>query len=271
MEAKLGAINGIANREDGSVPLFAPQGREFLGGDLLAQCLHALGVRIAFGLHGGHLDAFLMGCHEAGIKLIDTRHETVAVLAAEGYSKVANKVGVAFVTANSGFSNGLPGLASAMADRSPVFCITSSPPLRDAETNTLQGFHQQDIVAKPLTKFAHRVTNAEEIPRLVAHAWRTAISGAPGPVLIDFPIDVLFTPPDLPRISWGAIARPALSKPAPDPTSIELTMAYLQKAERPCVITGTGMKIDAVSSCPFPKKQKRATSPSQGPMDSTTV
>ena len=79
-----------------------PKKREFLGGDLLAQSLAQLGVKVAFGLHGGHLDAFLYGCADAGIDLTDTRHETVAVQAAESYAKVSNKVGVCFVTANSG-------------------------------------------------------------------------------------------------------------------------------------------------------------------------
>ena len=79
-----------------------PQNREFLGGDLLAQSLKHLGTEVAFGLHGGHLDAFLVGADEIGIKLIDTRHETVAVQAAEGYAKISGKIGVCFVTANSG-------------------------------------------------------------------------------------------------------------------------------------------------------------------------
>lgn len=80
-----------------------PKNREFSGGDLLAQTLQHLGVETAFGLHGGHLDAFLVGADEIGIKLIDTRHETTAVQAAEGYAKVSGKVGCCFVTANSGY------------------------------------------------------------------------------------------------------------------------------------------------------------------------
>lgn len=80
-----------------------PETREILGGDVLAQSLRNLGTEVAFGLHGGHLDAFLVGAHDAGIKLIDTRHETTAVQAAEGYAKIAGKVGVCFVTANSGY------------------------------------------------------------------------------------------------------------------------------------------------------------------------
>lgn len=78
-----------------------PQGRELKGGDVLAQTLKQLGVEVAFGLHGGHLDAFLMAADDIGIKLVDTRHETVAVQAAEGYNKVKNRVGVCFVTAST--------------------------------------------------------------------------------------------------------------------------------------------------------------------------
>jgi len=96
------AANGASSFESPALELKEPKGREFLGGDLLAQSLHALGVRVAFGLHGGHLDAFLMGAHDIGIKLVDTRHETVSVQAAEGYAKVSGNVGISFITANSG-------------------------------------------------------------------------------------------------------------------------------------------------------------------------
>ncbi|KAF2029703.1 acetolactate synthase I/II/III large subunit [Setomelanomma holmii] len=219
-----------------------PKGRELLGGDLLAQCLHQLGVRVAFGLHGGHLDAFLMGCIDVGIELIDTRHETVAVQAAEGYAKVSGKTGCCFVTANSGFCNGLPGLATAFADRSPILCITSSPPLRDAETNALQGFHDQVVLARPMTKFAHRLTTVLEIPRIVSLAWRIASSGAPGPVLLDFPIDVLFTPVEVERVAWGNITAPPVSPPGSEADAIRELAGLLKAAERPVVVIGTGAR-----------------------------
>ena len=80
-----------------------PKKRDLLGGDLLAQTLAHLGVEVSFGIHGGHLDAFLIGCDLVGIKLVDTRHESTAVQAAEGYAKVSGKVGCCFVTANSGY------------------------------------------------------------------------------------------------------------------------------------------------------------------------
>ncbi|KAF2448118.1 thiamine diphosphate-binding protein [Karstenula rhodostoma CBS 690.94] len=143
--------------------------RELTGGGLLAQTLKRIGTEVAFGVHGGHLDAFLIGYEHAGVKLVNTRHKTVAVQAAEGYAKVSGKLGVCFVTANSGFGNGLPRLATA-------------PPLRDLENNSLQAFLDQVVVAKPITKFAHRVTHGEEVPRLVSEQLLALASAANIPV-----------------------------------------------------------------------------------------
>ncbi|TID06495.1 Benzaldehyde lyase [Colletotrichum higginsianum] len=219
-----------------------PENRELVGGDLLAQSLARLGATVAFGIHGGHLDSFLMAAVEANIKLVDVRHETVAVQAAEGWAKVRGNdaPGVCFITANSGFCNGLPGLGTAFADRSPVFCVTSSPPLRDAETNALQGFHDQVVLARPVTKFAHRVTSADEIPRVVSLAWRATTAGAPGPVLVDFPIDVLFTPVRAGSIAWGSVTAPPVSYPAPDPGAVDETVRLWREAKRPVIIVSTG-------------------------------
>ena len=96
------AVNLRATMSSSKFDLKMPKNREFLGGDLLAQSLAQVGVKVAFGIHGGHLDAFLMGCSDAGIDLVDVRHETVAVQASEAYAKVSGKVGVSFITANSG-------------------------------------------------------------------------------------------------------------------------------------------------------------------------
>ena len=98
------------------------------------------------------------------------------------------------------------------------------------------------VVAKPITKFAHRITNVEEIPRIVAHGFRVATSGAPGPVLLDFPIDVLFSPPNFSRISWGSINRPLAYLPGPDPRAIEEVVSLWSQSERPVIITGTGAR-----------------------------
>lgn len=231
-----------AHHEKFEPTITLPKGRDFNGGDLLAQTLKHLGVEIAFGLHGGHLDAFLMGAHESGIKLVDTRHETAAVQAAEGYNKIKNEVGVCFVTANSGFCNGIPGLATAFADRSSILCITSSSPQRDSEANVLQGFHDQIVLSAPITRFAHRIIHVEEIPRLVSYAWRRATASPPGPVLLDFPIEVLFSPVPTNRISWGSVGAPPAYPPGPNPEAVRKAVELLKNAQRPIIVTGSGAR-----------------------------
>jgi len=106
----------------------------------------------------------------------------------------------------------------------------------------LQGFHDQTIVAKPITKFAHRVTNVEEIPRLAAYAYRAANSGIKGPVLLDCPIDVLFSPPQIHRIAYGATLVPPAYAPAPDPAALDELSTMWKVAKRPVIITGTGVR-----------------------------
>ena len=95
------------------------------GGDLVARTLADVGVEVAFGLHGGHLDAMLVACARLGIRLVDVRHEAVAVNAADGYARSTGRLGVAFATAGSGFSNAVAGLGPARIDRSPLLLLTS--------------------------------------------------------------------------------------------------------------------------------------------------
>lgn len=209
------------------------------GGDLLARTLRDAGVTAAFGVHGGHLDAFLVGCARHGIRLVDTRHEAAAVHAADGYARTAGGLGVAFATAASGFSNALAGLTHAHADRTPLLLITSSPPLRDAEANVLQGGIDQVALARPAAKWTHKVTVTEEIPHLVSYAIRTARAGAPGPVVLDIPIDVLFRPVRAEQIHAGGGARLA-APPAPSPSALAEAVQLLRAAERPVIIAGAG-------------------------------
>lgn len=214
------------------------------GGDLLAGALAAHGVEVAFGLHGGHLDPLLLAARRLGIRLVDTRHEAAAVNAADGYARVSGRVGVAFATAGAGFSNAVAGLGVAYADRSPVLLITSSPPAAEVETNALQGFLDQPAMARPVTKFAHRVSTAGEIPRLVGLAVRSALTGVPGPVLLDVPVDVLFGPAPLTGPDSTRLPYP----PAPAGEAVAETVELLRAARRPAVIAGGGLRGPAPSA-----------------------
>ena len=209
------------------------------GGSVLARSLAALGVKEVFALHGGHLDAFLVACAGEGIRLTDTRHEATAGHAAEAYARATGDIGVAVITAGPGFSNGLTAMVDAWLDAYPVLFISGSPPLREVATNPLQGGFDQVAMAAPVTKWAHRITNVERVADLVDKAVRTALSGRPGPVYLELPIDVMFGP--MPAKDLALPRRPALTaKPAPAPQAVERILELLQAAERPAIIVGGG-------------------------------
>ena len=156
------------------------------GGALIARTLATLGVKDVFALHGGHLDAFLVACPDEGIRLTDFRHEASAGHAADAYARSSDTgFGVCVVTAGPGFTNALTPMTSAWVDAVPVVFIVGSPPLREVETNPLQGGIDQIAMAAPVTKWAHRVTGVERLPDLIEKAARIAVSGRPGPVLLD--------------------------------------------------------------------------------------
>ena len=207
------------------------------GGDLLAATLAKYGVEVAFGVHGGHLDAFLLACEKHGIRLVDTRHEAVAVDAANGYARATGGLGVAFATASSGFSNALAGLTTAYADRLPVLLITSSPPMREAETNPLQGGLDSVALAASATKWAGRATVVDEVPRLTGLAIAKAHGGAPGPSVLEVPIDIMFTPASgAPELPPGRLPAP----PAADPNALDAAIDAFRNASRPALIVGGG-------------------------------
>lgn len=142
-----------------SFALEVPSNRELTGGDLLAQSLKQLGVEVAFGLHGGHLDAFLMGCESIGIRLVDTRHETVAVQAAEGYCRISTKPGVCFVTANSGYEKLIYSYLGIVFIKKHLAFRTASPVLQQHTEIVVQFFASHRLLpfgTQRITRFKAR-------------------------------------------------------------------------------------------------------------------
>ncbi len=208
------------------------------GGELLVRTLAKAGVRHAFVLHGGHLDPIFQACMDQGVRLIDTRHEAAAGHAADAYARQTGRIGVAIATAGPGYTNILTAITQAFVDCSPVLFIIGAAPLRDAEKWPLQGGIDQIAMAKPVTKWAAQVTRTDQIPHLAAHAIRTAMAGRPGPVLLEIPIDVLFTPIDADiEIPQTDVATGA----APTVTQVETALELLAGARRPVIVAGGGV------------------------------
>jgi acetolactate synthase-1/2/3 large subunit len=208
-------------------------------GEFVAAALAGLGVTELFALHGSHLDPLFMACDEFGIRITDTRHEASAGHAADAYARASNgRLGVCAVTAGPGFTNALTAMANAYLDRTPTLFIAGAAPLREAEANTLQGGFDAVAMARPITKWAQRVGDPNRIVEFVRRAGEIALSGAPGPVFLEIPIDVMFWPTDQapPDVASWTRAAP----PGPTPEAIESLLEMFRKAERPVIIAGGG-------------------------------
>lgn len=207
------------------------------GGELLAETLKAAQVECAFALHGGHIEALLKGCAEQDIELIDCRHEAAAGHAADAYARATTKLGVCIVTAGPGIANAVPAVTNSFLDATPTLFLIGAPPLREAETNPLQGGFDQIAMLTPITKWAHRITNTERVPDITAMAIRKAMTGKPGPVVLELPIDMLHTP-----IAVSSATTPAgiatYPRPAPSLSEVAKLKQTLQSAKRPAIILG---------------------------------
>ncbi len=212
------------------------------GGDLVARTLRAAGVKRVFALHGGHLEALFKGCVEEGIDLVDFRHEAAAGHAADAYARTTGELGVCIVTAGPGFTNAVTAMANAQLDGSPVLFILGAPPLREVETNPLQGGIDQIAAARPMVKWALSAPATERLPDLTAMAIRKAMTGRRGPVVLEIPIDVLHmsVPAAVATQPTGLNVRP---HPAPSPGEARRLVELLRAAKRPVVIAG----MEAVS------------------------
>ena len=207
------------------------------GGDLAARTLQAAGVKKVFALHGGHHEALFKGCIDQGIDLIDFRHESAAGHAADAYARTTGALGVCVITAGPGFTNGISAITNAHLDGSPVLFLIGAPPLREVETNPLQGGIDQIAAARPLCKWALSIPSTERIPDLLAMAVRKAMTGRKGPVVVEIPIDVLHmsVPTEVATPAAGLNVRP---RPAPSPLELERLVALITEAERPVIIAG---------------------------------
>src|SRR5262249_3611038 len=142
-------------------------------------------------LCGGHIMDVYDGCADAGIKIIDVRHEQAAAHAADAWTRITGVPGVAVVTAGPGITDAVTAVANAWRAHVPMLLIGGTGPLRQAHMGALQALHPVGTL-KPTTKFAPTVYHTERILETLGMAFRQAYTGRPGPVFVEIPADVLF-------------------------------------------------------------------------------
>ncbi len=215
---------------------------DLTGGQLVARTLRQAGVRHVFTLCGGHILPIYDGCLTEGIGIIDVRHEQAAAHAGDAYARLTRGVGVAIVVPGPGVTDAVTGVANAYAARSPLLLIGGAAPLGLRGLGALQETEQLALL-RPITKGAWSVAETRQIPEVLATAIRTALSGRPGPVFVEIPVDLLMTTIEdrLAPIPTGYVHR---TRAAVDAEALGRLDALLAGAERPVMMAGGGVYWD---------------------------
>src|SRR3982750_3889689 len=156
------------------------------GSEAVLEALIAEDVETIFGYPGGAIMPIYDALYDYMDKLehILVRHEQGAIHAAQGFARTSGKTGVVFATSGPGATNLVTGLADALIDSTPLVCITGQV---FAHLLGTDAFQETDVIniTTPITKWNYQVTDASEIPTVLAKAFYIAASGRPGPVVID--------------------------------------------------------------------------------------
>lgn len=176
----------IATATQVSSPLPQADTTNISGSKAVLEALVAEGVETIFGYPGGAIMPIYDALYDYSdqLKHILVRHEQGGIHAAQGFARSSGKVGVVFATSGPGATNLVTGLADAMIDSTPVVAITGQVYAHLLGTDA---FQETDVIniTSPVTKWNYQVTDAAEIPAVMAKAFYIARSGRPGPVLID--------------------------------------------------------------------------------------
>ena len=213
---------------------------ELTGAQIMIECLKQEGVEYVFGLPGGAILPTFDALYDSGLKLILVRHEQGAAHMADGFGRATGKPGVCIVTSGPAATNTVTGLATAYMDSSPVVCITGQVATHAIGSDA---FQEADVigVTRSVTKHNYLVKDVRQLAQTVKEAFYIAQTGRPGPVLIDFPVDVSrakyeFKYPKEVKIR-GYQPEKGI---CPDPEQVEKAAQAIMESKRPCLYVGGG-------------------------------
>lgn len=223
----------------------------YCGADILVRDLKSLGVEVIFAITGaGNLAVIDAIARDGNISLIYSHHEQAAVMEAQGYSRITNKLGVALVTTGAGTSNAVTGILSAHLDSIPVLLISGNESSfhcknpYDLRAYGVQGF-DSCAVLKPVAKMVSRIESVQEISSILQDSVAAALADRMGPVHIDFPMDL-----QRKQVSAEECLKDRLNSTSPmnpsDTNLSELTEA-ISKAKAPLFYFGNGIRNTATT------------------------
>lgn len=208
------------------------------GGALVGKALANEGIEKAFVLCGGHIMPIFYGMRNAGIEIIDMRHECAAVYAAIAYTRASGKMAVVVTTAGPGVGNTPAGMMEAQSLGIPLLQIGGAVAMTMRDAGDLQDMSTLNLM-ETCSKWARKITHTERIPEYVSMAFRYAKDSTPGPVYLEIPTDLLFAKVEEEKTVFPVNYRTD-AIPYGDPALIDRAAELLARAKRPVAVVGDG-------------------------------
>jgi acetolactate synthase-1/2/3 large subunit len=207
------------------------------GGLAASRALKALGVEHLFTLTGGHIFPILDGCHQDGIRIVDTRHEQSAAFTAEGWARLTRSLGVCAVTAGPGVTNAMSPLAQARFNGAPVLALGGRAPAFRWGQGSLQEIDHVPFV-DPIAP-SKTVFDTERVAAEVVEAARASLTPPRGPRFLDFPLDVLFN-----TVDFDVPETREVDAERAGDEGVRAIADLIAAAERPALIAGSNVWLD---------------------------
>ena len=219
--------------------------------DFIALFLKKIGVKHVFGVAGGHLMHVMDSIvHKAKIKYIAPFNEQPASMMTKAYSRASKNYGVLLVTSGPAGTNAITGVASAWMDSVPMMVISgqfrvSTLPLKiKIRSSSPQQYFPIPMV-KSITKYSKIILNENSIVNDLLSAYKSSVTGRPGPVWLDIPLDIQgrYIKVDLKReLNKISLIRKKITQDI-DKDKIKLILGKIKKSKKPLILAGNGIKI----------------------------
>jgi acetolactate synthase-1/2/3 large subunit len=214
----------------------------------IVQFLKRKNIECVFELSGGMIMDLIDTLHVDGqIRIVNVHHEQSAAFAADAVGRLSGAPGVAIATSGPGATNLLTGIGSCYFDSSPALFITGQVKSNEQKgsRNIRQlGFQETDIVsmAKPVSKAVYRIRSADEVPGVLEEAFRLTLTGRPGPVLIDIPMELFRSTIRTTGDGADGPALPVAPRPPIAAALARTLIADLKASRRPLILIGGGVR-----------------------------
>lgn len=225
-----------------------------LATQLIVNFLVDKGVKNIYQLSGGMIMQLIDTIYTDGrLKLITVHHEQTASFAADAEGRYNSVPGVAIATSGPGATNLITGIASSYFDSSPAIFITGQVNRSEQKYNKnirQLGFQETDIVSmvKPITKFAYKISSPSELEKVLLYAYNISVSGRPGPVLIDIPMDIFRSEVQDLGDQWNDEQFLEIDNHFNFEPYFEQILSSLANSKRPMILAGGGIRASKALS-----------------------